>query len=231
MRRIAVLLACVLFASVSAHAQLGITGGLTSSSTQVKDMESVKALNQYHAGLVYKFDLGLGFAVQPGVIYQVKGARLGSIGTEAKGSDFELKTGFVEVPVQLQWGPDLLAFRPYLFAEPFIGYAVSSSDQVEGSGSVALKNWAQDAKNKIEYGFGLGAGLEIASHFQLSVQYFNNLGKVFNGKTPAPASEGTAEPDGTGVAPAEAEPAATPAPLSERVRNFQGLKFTLTVLF
>ena len=216
MKKTLLLLTVALFASVSAHAQLGITGGLTSSSTQVKDMEDVKSVNQYHAGLVYKFDLGVGFAIQPGILYQVKGVNLGAIGSDTKSEDFELKTGFIEVPVQLQWGPDLLAFRPYLFAEPFIGYAVTSSDNSNATASEVLTSWAENAKNKMEFGFGLGAGLEIANHVQLSAQYFNNLGKVFHG-----AAEAAAETDA----------AAAEAVLAEKVKNFQGIKVSLTLLF
>ena len=29
---------------------------------------------------------------------------------------------YVEVPVNIQWGPDLLIARPFVFASPFIGY-------------------------------------------------------------------------------------------------------------
>ena len=155
MKRIVIVIAAALLASVNAFAQPGIIAGLTSSTTSVKDVEAVKSINTYHAGVTFKANLGLGFAIQPSLIYQVKGSNLGDIGKDTKAEDFQLKTGFVEVPVQLQWGPDLLAFRPYLFAEPFIGYAVSSDDKILGSGeSGAFKTWAQNAKTKIEYGIG-----------------------------------------------------------------------------
>ena len=219
MKRIVIATVSALLVSVSALAQPGIIAGLTSSSTSVKDMEDVKALNTYHAGLTCKVDLGLGFAVQPSIIYQVKGANLGDINKDTQKEDFQLKTGFVEVPVQLQWGPDLLAFRPYLFAEPFIGYQVSSDDEVLGSGqSGAFKEWADQAKTKLEYGIGLGAGIEVVKHVQLSAQYFSNFGNLFTETVNEDGSAGTAMAD-------------VKTTVTEGVKNFQGIKVSLAFIF
>ena len=190
----------------SAHAQFGVIAGLTTSKANASEaLKDVKNISLYHAGLTYKIDLDAGFAIQPSVIYQVKGANIGKLDT-ATSDDFKLKTGFVEVPVGIQWGPDLLAFRPYVFAEPFIGYQISSSD----SGNATFNDWTKQAKNKFEYGFGLGGGLEITSHIQLSVQWFKNLGAMF----------------GDNVKSAEA----TWNDVKD-VKNFQGVKFSLAILF
>ena len=202
MKRFLTLVAAVAASMVlaaGAHAQFGFLVGLTSSSVK---MASSDAISLYHAGLTYKIDLPSGFAIQPAVLYQVKGANVGQLGT-ATDEDFKVKTGFVEVPLGLQWGPHLAAFRPYVFAEPFIGYRVSSTDR----GNETFRDWASQAKNKFEYGFGLGAGLEISEHLQLSVQWFNNLGAMFS----KPAESGT---ESLG-----------------KVKNFEGIKFSLAILF
>ena len=192
---VAVLAATLLSAS-RAHAQFGIVGGLTSSKTSFESAV---------AGVTYKFDLGAGFAIQPSVIYQVKGANLGYLDTAAEG-DFKLKTGFIELPVGFQWGPDLMVFRPYVFAEPFIGYRITSSDR----GTSNFSDWAVQSKNRLEYGFGLGGGIEIASHLQLSVQWFKNLGPMFGKDAKSPDAAWSEVKD---------------------VQNFQGLKVTLGILF
>ena len=202
MKRILTLIAAVaasMILAAGAHAQFGFLVGLTSSSVK---MASSDAISLYHAGLTYKIDLPSGFAIQPAVLYQVKGANVGQLGT-ATDEDFKVKTGFVEVPLGLQWGPHLAAFRPYVFAEPFFGYRVSSTDR----GNETFRDWASQAKNKFEYGFGLGAGLEISDHLQLSVQWFNNLGAMFS----KPAESGT---ESLG-----------------KVKNFEGIKFSLAILF
>ena len=202
MKRFLTLVAAVaasMILAAGAHAQFGFLVGLTSSSVK---MASSDAISLYHAGLTYKINLPSGFAIQPAVLYQVKGANVGQLGT-ATDEDFKVKTGFVEVPLGLQWGPHLAAFRPYVFAEPFIGYRVSSTDR----GNESFRDWASQAKNKFEYGFGLGAGLEISDHLQLSVQWFNNLGAMFS----KPAESGT---ESLG-----------------KVKNFEGIKFSLAILF
>lgn len=183
--------------AAAAHAQFGFIAGLTSSSVK---MASADAISLYHAGLTGKINLPSNFSVQPAVLYQVKGANVGHLDTATE-EDFKLKTGFVEVPLALQWGPRFAAFRPYLFAEPFIGYRVSSTDR----GNRSIQDWARQAKNKFEYGFGLGAGLEISEHLQLSVQWFNNLGTMLS----MPAEAGTE---------------------SLEVKNFKGIKFSLAIL-
>jgi hypothetical protein len=201
MKRFLTLVAAVaasMILAAGAHAQFGFLVGLTSSSVK---MASSDAISLYHAGLTYKINLPSGFAIQPAVLYQVKGANVGQLGT-ATDEDFKVKTGFVELPLNFQWGPQLGSFRPFVFGEPFIGYQISSTDR----GNEHIRDWAKQAKNKLEFGFGLGAGLEISSHLQLSVQWFKNLGVMFS----KPAEAG-------------AEPL-------EHIQNFEGIKFSLAIL-
>lgn len=202
MKRILALVVSVaasLILATAAHAQFGFIIGLTSSSVK---MASADAISLYHAGITGKIPLGSGFAIQPSLLYQVKGANVGHLDT-ATDEDFKVKTGFVELPLGIQWGPELGSFRPFVFGEPFIGYRVSSTDR----GNETFQDWASQAKNKFEYGFGLGAGLEISDHLQLSVQWFNNLGTMFS----KPAEAGTES--------------------LEKVKNFEGIKFSLAILF
>lgn len=180
MKKIAIAAAIVAFAfSVNSNAQhfdytrFGLTGGVTSSSTKIKDVTS-KSISMYHAGLALEIPLGAGFAVQPELLYQVKGLSLDKWGDSTGsqiGNAFEAKVGFVELPVQIQWGPDLVAFRPYAFVEPFIGYQISSGGSDEAT---SLNNELQ----KMEYGMSLGAGIDIW-HLQFSAKYFWNFGSVY----------------------------------------------------
>lgn len=193
-----------LLMAARAQAQPGIVAGLTSSKVNVSAAaEDINSISLYHAGLVYKADLGAGFAIQPGVIYQVKGANLGNI--KDTSSD-QLKTGYVEIPVGIQWGPDLVAFRPYVFAEPFIGYQIASFNK-----GATFSDVGSDVMNKLEYGFGLGGGLEIASHVQLSVQWFKNMGTLINDDRAKSGEAWWSE--------------------VKDVQNYQGIKFTLAILF
>ena len=160
---------------------------------------------------MYKIDLGAGFALQPALAYQVKGANL------KQNNDVVSRTGFAELSVGAQWGPDLLAFRPFVFVEPFVGYGVTGKETISLPGTTSPMNNFEtplkEAKNKIEYGLGAGLGLEIASHVQLSCQLFRNFGKLYKEDhldTGALKDIKTSYKD---------------------LKNYQGIKLTLAVLF
>ena len=170
-----IIAAAALLISFNSFAQFGIIAGLTSSSTNIKsayaDLES-KSIALYHVGVTAKFDIGGVFAIQPSLIYNVKGAKMAEfdLGT------IDFKTGFIELPVQIQAGvPIGSLLRIYGIAEPFIGYAVSN--KIEG---IDLGDKWKNVSSKFEYGVGLGAGVELFSHLQVSVRYFWNLGNVYD---------------------------------------------------
>lgn len=176
-----VLFIAALFASmaVASAQQFGVIGGMTLSSMDgAAKPDENKAMFLYQAGVVYKMDLGAGFAVQPSLTYQVKGATL------KQNNDVTTKTGFAELGIGAQWGPDLLAFRPFVFVEPFVGYGVTGKEDLSISGlnisaSKEQKEALVAAKNKLEYGLGAGLGLEFGGHVQLTCQLFRNMGLLY----------------------------------------------------
>lgn len=225
--------AAAMFASVNASAQPGIIAGIsTNGNTDYKSEDFKKALELYHVGLTYKVNIGLGFAIQPSIIYMMKGQNIEdasqSICGEGGGATFkenlESKTGYLEVPIQLQWGIDLVAARVYGFAEPFIGYqltgeegnqisAAAGSDSTSAS-SEELSNFAEDAKNKLEVGLGVGLGVELLGHIQVSAGYYMNLGNLYDGDK----------------IDAEAKWAAFKDSYKEAA-NYSGIKISLALLF
>jgi hypothetical protein len=213
MKKIFVIAALFASMAVASAQQLGFKGGLTLSGMNGADApKDNKSMALYEAGILIKADLGAGFAVQPALAYQVKGASLKQ--TNLVNS----KTGFVEASLGLQWGPDLLAFRPYVFVEPFVGYGVTGTETLTGisTGATAqnINEALQDlAKNKLEYGVGAGLGLEITSHIQLSCQLFRNFGKLYK--------DGELDKDTL----------KNIKPSYKDLKNYQGLKLTLAILF
>ena len=121
-----IVIAVALLAAVTASAEgFGIVGGYTSSSLKMREM-SFKSSAGIHAGVAYNLPLGAGFNLQPMLLYNVKGFNWEGSNTDVL-KEQAGKFGYVELPVQLQWGPDLLLQRPYILAEPFVGYAVTGS--------------------------------------------------------------------------------------------------------
>ena len=149
----------VALASVTvAHAQFGIIAGYNSSKTNLKDAASdITTASLWHAGVAYKINIGI-LGIQPSLTYAMKGTKVDNL---------EYKTGYVEASVGIQLGLDLLVARPFVVAEPFLGYQVYGNEQ-------AIK----DVTNKLEYGFGIGIGADVLKHFQLRVEWYKNLGNL-----------------------------------------------------
>lgn len=163
----------------------GITGGV--SFVGVKEA-SAGLTTGYHAGLTYKFDLPFGFAIQPSVLYHQKG----SVVEDAyeNGKPLDLKAGYLEVPVSFQWGPDLILFRPFFDVTPFVGYGlnnrVSGYSLHTNAVDKSVNQW--EGLNRLEYGLGLGLGLDIWK-LQLIGRYNWNFGTLFDSNGKLPSSE------------------------------------------
>lgn len=165
----------------SAQLRFGVTGGFTSSSTSLKNIKTSKA-SFYHAGLALQLGLPSGFAVQTGLLYQVKGTKAkGALLTDSQGNvgaagNFDVKYGYLELPLELQWGLDLILLRPYALVQGFLGYAVN--EKVGELAGKAITHFGDsDFKSKLEYGYAVGFGIDIMK-FQLAAKYFKNLGNL-----------------------------------------------------
>ena len=167
MKKLLTVLAAVVVSATMAHAQIGIFAGYTSSATNAQGaLESVKSANLWHAGVAYKMDFGP-LTVQPALAYSMKGTTISD--KENFVDAIEYKTGYVEASVGLQLGLDLMVARPFVVAEPFIGYQVYGNETWENR---------KDVLNKLEYGFGVGVGADFLQNFQVKIQWFKNLGAL-----------------------------------------------------
>ena len=77
-------------------------------------------------------------------------------------------SSFIELPVNVQWGVDLLMLRPFVFASPYVGFNIGN--KISGI-SGTFNN------NKVTGGVGLGLGLEI-SKLQITAKYNWDFGGV-----------------------------------------------------
>lgn len=151
MKRFLLLIVCTLLVlPMSAQLRFGAVGGATFSSV---DNVKLKNATRYHAGVTMQYRSPKGFGIQPSLVYHCKDAKIEN-----------LQTGYIELPVGLQWGPDLILFRPYLELTPMVGVAVNSRID-------------REMLNRLEYGVGLGGGLEIWK-IQISARYNWDLSPV-----------------------------------------------------
>jgi len=149
----------------------GVIAGYTSSNSNL----DLHANQSFHAGFTVKCPFLLGFALQPSLLYNEKG-----IGVN---SDNTVRMGSIELPLSVQWGPDLILVRPYFETVPFVGYNVwNKISNVDGS---YVRNSWQDI-SRVECGVGLGGGLEIWK-LQVSARYLWNFNSAYtNGRVEKP---------------------------------------------
>lgn len=164
------LCAMMLVSAINADAQrLGVTAGANFTSMQNIDQSSATG---YFVGGTAQFKLPLGLSIQPSLLYSAKVSEVGSTALNT----LKMNVGYLELPVSVQWGPDLLVFRPFLDVTPYVGYALHSNiktvvddvdlgfdnlNNIKDTAMEDVKKGFQNMVNDLEYGLGLGAGLEV----------------------------------------------------------------------
>ena len=174
MKKFALLLAGrLLLSGVAAHAQhFIIKGGYNYSnvsldkSVTVADIKAGRSGWQF--GAAYQTAVASGFSFQPELIYKVKGLRLDDVKN--------MNLGYLELPLNVQWGPDLWVARPYIFAGPYVGVKVSNQFRGNGWTETDMET-VKDGLKKTEWGIGLGLGIDIWK-FQVSGKYNWNFGAI-----------------------------------------------------
>lgn len=161
------LFTCGLFA----QSGFGVKGGLnfnSMSDISIKDVHtSVNNRTGYHFGVLYKLNLPLGFALQPELLFVHKSNSVKEDYTDIK---YVTKQNYLQLPVNIQWGVDLVLFRPFLMVTPYLSYVISSSTKISNFDYT-----------KLQYGIGCGAGLEIWK-IQVTGKYLWSGNSFGNGK-------------------------------------------------
>ncbi len=147
---------------------LGVRGGLNfSNMSGFKDLGQdgfLKTYTGFNAGLVFNFNLPLGFELNPELLYVQSGVK-------KDGVPASLKTGSLRLPVNIQWGIRLFGVvKPYVVFSPYIGGVLFS----EGTGMLDIED---KFINRLQYGVGIGAGVYIW-RFQVSFKWNWDLNPV-----------------------------------------------------
>lgn len=154
--------------------RFGVTAGMNFNTSKFTDID-VKARTGWHAGVTYLVDLPLGFSLQPSLMYNQKSANITNSITQ--------DMGYIELPVSVQWGPDLLLFRPFIDVTPYIGVAMANKTQLKadiaGLVSASLSDSSWEGKQRFEYGVGIGGGINVWK-LQLIARYNWNFGSLYN---------------------------------------------------
>lgn len=153
----------------------GVKGGFNfTEMTGLKDMKQDGFMHSYtgfNAGLVFNFNLPLGFEINPGLIYVQSGVKKDGVA-----ADFV--TGSLRVPIDVQWGFRFLKiFKPYVVVSPYVG-GVLFGNGADMFGPGVGKERVNEFMNRLQYGIGVGAGIYIW-RFQVSFRWNWDLNPVF----------------------------------------------------
>lgn len=156
---------------LSAQSRFGIIGGVGFNKAKFAEIVSDRNTTGWNAGVTLSVDLPAGFSLQPSLCYHQKEAVL--LG------DISQKMGYVELPLSIQWGPDLMLLRPLVDVTPYVGYALTNGLSGEGAGKFFSDFNSLEVKQRFEYGLGIGGGLEVW-RLQLICRYNWNFGNLYS---------------------------------------------------
>lgn len=158
--------------------KVGVKGGINFTSISHFELgyisESVSTHTGFNAGLAFSVAMPVnGMTLQPEIGYVSKGAMFPGE------KQMRIRMDYVEIPVNLQYGLDLILMRPYLMVSPYVGYSVLRRP--------TEVNWTN--LNRFEYGIGIGGGIDFW-RFQLQVKYNWNLSRLVNSVPESRPDEG-----------------------------------------
>ncbi|WP_167856988.1 porin family protein [Hymenobacter aquaticus] len=171
MKRLAAFLLLTLFFGASAHAQLGLKGGLNAAVLQGSVGTDATYQTSYHAGLFYEMKvIGNIISIQPELLYSLQG-------TERK-SDFEnyrTKLHYVNVPLlaKVTVGPVYVEGGPQaglLLKAQDEGVLVLSGDDSQVVYGAGTRNAGPDFKN-LDLSLCVGAGLKLPLGFAVGGRF------------------------------------------------------------
>lgn len=178
----AVLALCLAFTAKAsggdAGFHIGLEGGVTLKDFKSLKEFNVRALPGAHAGINFSIKLPMYFSIQPSVHYEWTRSDYEWTRPDLTPAEGRLNMHNIQIPVAVQWGPDLGILRPFVQVVPFADFNLGTNLKINDLGK-----WTkEDLKamvNRVQFGLGLGGGLEVW-RIQLSARYNWNFNDIFN---------------------------------------------------
>ena len=162
-----VLIILMAFIAVPAKSQLkfGVKGGLNISSVHLNsDILKADNVTGFQIGPMLETTIPLiGVGLDAAILYSQKGMDVKS----ETGTSTNVKTDYIDVPVNLKWKFGLPIIKGYLAAGPYIGFRVGGDKFWEIPGTVV----GQVKAKNFSAGLNFGAGVELISHLQVGINY------------------------------------------------------------
>lgn len=192
MKKLITIVLALLVVSAASFGQtkFGVKAGLNFNTlTDVTQAGSTNAAwdaqTGYHFGLAVQMKVPfLGLAIQPELLYNairtipdpsltyggpkptINGEFMSQNAVELSN---EIRMDYITLPINFQFGIDLVLLRPFVVVSPYIQYAIQTG--------VVIEDQPIEDINRFDYGVGLGVGLDLWK-LQIMGKYNWGLGKL-----------------------------------------------------
>jgi len=153
----------------------GIKGGLNLSSLTTDGNDDKNLKLGFHAGLYNKIAISESFAIQPELLYSVKGMKLDYDNSSIADGETKFNLNYIDLPVKLVFN---LSEDFEFQAGPYVSYLVSANldtdaevldyFQIDSEDEIDRENF-----NTLDYGLSFGLGFDLQS---ILVGFNYNLG-------------------------------------------------------
>lgn len=156
--------------------KFGVLGGVNFATISGNDAEDVSSKTSFFGGLYAELGLARSISFRPEVLYSRKGAE-----SNDPGFDVELKIGYIEVPLLLQWrqppaSESQWALSPHLYLGPAVAFQLSCEGS-SGGIDVDCDQIFDEAKS-VDFSGIVGGGLSFGA-LQVGVRYVYGFVNLF----------------------------------------------------
>jgi Outer membrane protein beta-barrel domain len=152
--------------SVAGYAQgarIGLKAGASLTTFSGKDAEGMESKIGAHGGVVAELGITDNFAIQPEVLFSMKGSKDGEI------DDLRINQSYIDVPVLFKVKADGLFFE----LGPQVGFLVGSKLKADDI-SVDIK----EAFKTVDFGYAAGLGYEFNNGPMIGLRYNGGISKI-----------------------------------------------------
>lgn len=168
MKKIATLFVIALFALIvcpaKAQVKFGIKGGVNITSVRFsRDIVKSDNVTGFQVGPMIEATMPLfGVGIDAALLYSQKGMDASNqIGSE------NIKTDYIDIPVNLKWKFGLPIIKAYLAAGPYVGFRVGGDKFWDIPGEIS----GQMKAKSFNAGLNFGVGAELIKHLQVGFNY------------------------------------------------------------
>lgn len=169
-----------------AQVKYGVKAGLNLANMLEKDDDDTYSDDYsmkigFHLGGTAEIPISEKFSVQPGLLFSTKGFKMKIEGIDGFFEDMNINVNlnYLEIPINAIYKIELGYSKLCINAGPYLGYALSGKVSYdEDSESIDIGSSDDDDLKALDYGFNIGAGIEINDAITIGLQYGLGLGNL-----------------------------------------------------